>query len=132
MPRWRELVNTLCRGTICNRCSEIHFDICGFKENKRLQKRIQSMEEARAADSVDVLLRHILRNFLKRLNIDQTRSQGVYSNARVMLTEENLRVIRKYMESDRTAEEFGLREDVRYALEDFISEVLTSRIQNRW
>jgi len=49
-----------------------------------------------------------------------------------MLTEENLRVIRKYMESDRTAEEFGLREDVRYALEDFISEVLTSRIQNRW
>lgn len=73
--------------------------------------------------SVDVLLKHILVRIIANLNIDLNSSDDVYRNAYVHLLPENLRIIRRYLSSQKASEEFGLREDLRFALEDFIIEV---------
>lgn len=80
--------------------------------------------ESSRENSVDVLLKHVLSKFISNLNIDLNSSENVYRKADVYLSTENLHIIKRYLSSQKATEEFGLREDLRFTLEDFIIEVL--------
>ena len=74
----------------------------------------------RKAESVDVLLKHVLRQFFAKLSIDINLDELVNIEARATLSRSNLAAIRSYLASTREAEEVALRERVRAALENFL------------
>ncbi|KAL7074731.1 hypothetical protein ACQ4LE_005798 [Meloidogyne hapla] len=93
-----------------------------LKENSEIHERLNVLHLARE-NSVDVLMKHVLRNFLRKLDIDLADiNQPVFKKAQVALSVEDLSVLRRYLQSERTVEEFGLREDLRFALENFLIE----------
>uniref|UniRef100_A0A1I8BPY3 Nuclear cap-binding protein subunit 2 n=1 Tax=Meloidogyne hapla TaxID=6305 RepID=A0A1I8BPY3_MELHA len=94
-----------------------------IQENSEIHERLNVLHLARE-NSVDVLMKHVLRNFLRKLDIDLADiNQPVFKKAQVALSVEDLSVLRRYLQSERTVEEFGLREDLRFALENFLIEV---------
>ena len=109
-----------------------------FQENSEIREHLNIIHMARE-NSVDVLMKHVLRNFLSKLNIDvDDINQPVFKKAQVFklslmfvvsssfqvaLSVEDLSVLRRYLQSEKTVEEFGLREDLRFALENFLVEV---------
>lgn len=72
---------------------------------------------------MDVLLKHILLRFVSNLNMDLSSTTDVYKSAVVSLSVNDLRILREYLESKKVNEEFGLRDHVKYALENFVVEV---------
>ncbi|KAI1730441.1 hypothetical protein Ddc_03136 [Ditylenchus destructor] len=92
------------------------------EENNKLRESINVLRTTRE-NSVDVLLKHVLREFLSKLNVDLNSESDIYKIAQVTIPQENLRLIRRYLSSAKASEEFGLREDVRSALEDFVVEI---------
>nr|CAD2167694.1 unnamed protein product [Meloidogyne enterolobii] len=107
-------------GNIGYDCGE-KFNIL-LKENSEIRERLNIIHTARE-NSVDVLMKHVLRNFLSKLNIDvDDTNQPVFKKAQVSLSVEDLSVLKRYLQSEKTIEEFGLREDLRFALENFLVE----------
>ncbi|CAK5122865.1 unnamed protein product [Meloidogyne enterolobii] len=93
-----------------------------YAENSEIRERLNIIHTARE-NSVDVLMKHVLRNFLSKLNIDvDDTNQPVFKKAQVALSVEDLSVLKRYLQSEKTVEEFGLREDLRFALENFLVE----------
>jgi len=64
-----------------------------------------------------------ISRFLKKLRYLNYLSFVVSSSFQVSLSLEDLSVLRRYLQSEKTIEEFGLREDLRFALENFLVEV---------
>ncbi|KAH7720762.1 Protein OOC-3 a [Aphelenchoides avenae] len=91
------------------------------EENEQLRNAYAELQQSKAS-SVDVLLKHILRQFFRKLNVDVTTSVSVFKTAEVLLSANELDVVRRYLGSNKSADEFGLREDVRFALENFVVE----------
>uniref|UniRef100_A0A915ER74 Chloride channel CLIC-like protein 1 n=1 Tax=Ditylenchus dipsaci TaxID=166011 RepID=A0A915ER74_9BILA len=92
------------------------------EETARLRETIDSLKVSKE-NSVDVLMKHVLREFLTKMNIDLTKGdEDIYKMAHVTLSTENLRLIKKYLASTKISDEFSLREDIRFALENFIVE----------
>ncbi|KAI3411797.1 hypothetical protein GPALN_001862 [Globodera pallida] len=104
-------------------------DSCNSNEN--LQKCINDYRQLHAelvgvkanrANSVDSLMKHVLRRFLDRLNINLSDSGPIFKKAQVTLSRDDLSILRRYLTSEKVIEEFGLREDLRAALENFLVE----------
>jgi hypothetical protein len=100
-----------------------------------LRAQLDSLQKHRE-NSVDVLMKLVLRQFLIKLNIDITNTNdSIFKKARVSnkknklifrkvsLSSDELSVIRRYLMSEKPIEEFGLREHLRAILENFLTEV---------
>lgn len=121
---------------------EMYVCICIFKslidcsqENHNLRAQLDSLQKHRE-NSVDVLMKLVLRQFLIKLNIDITNTNdSIFKKAqvsnkknklifrKVSLSSDELSVIRRYLMSEKPIEEFGLREHLRAILENFLTEV---------
>ncbi len=69
--------------------SSLHATLLSQENTKELREHIRS-SNAVQENSVDVLLKHILRNFMRGLNIDPSCGEGAYRNARVSLSAEGV------------------------------------------
>lgn len=118
--------------------------VCIFKtlidcsqENHNLRAQLDSLQKHRE-NSVDVLMKLVLRQFLIKLNIDITNTNdSIFKKAqvsnkknklifrKVSLSSDELSVIRRYLMSEKPIEEFGLREHLRAILENFLTEVFS-------
>lgn len=78
------------------------------------------MIQSRKSESVDVLLKHILRQFFIQLNVELADVRSVSKYARVYLSTDDVSVILEYLDSQKHSEEIALREKLRSSLENFI------------
>lgn len=76
--------------------------------------------EKRKENTVDVLLKHILRQFLRGLEIDEKMDAFIDKKAYVALSEEEFKIIKRYLASKNVVEEVAIREGVRAALDRFL------------
>lgn len=103
-------------------CDEIQRGL--REENTRLREQLNAVQLIRE-NSVDVLMKHVLHQFLIKLNIDLDKidnEQSIFKKAQISLSNEDLAIIRKYLRSQRQSEEIALREGLRASLENFIIE----------
>ena len=87
--------------------------------------------EKRRENSVDVLLKHILRQFLRDLEVNESTGKSIYKKAYVVLSDENFDTIRRYLSSQKVVEEIALRERVRVALDGFLV-VVSLELLHKW
>lgn len=84
----------------------------------------------RKTDSVDVLLKHILRKFFWQLELKLEHGHAVNKYARIRLSPSEVSVVLEYLNSQRHSEEVALREKLRFALENFIVAEVCFRSNN--
>lgn len=67
------------------------------------------------------MLKHILRQFLRDLEVDEKSDTSFYKKTYASLSEEKFAVIKRYLASQKVVEEVALRERVREALHGLIT-----------
>ncbi|KAI6205634.1 hypothetical protein M3Y94_00814400 [Aphelenchoides besseyi] len=94
-----------------------------LKECKQeIEKLVRTIEQLRSqkTNSVDVLLKHILRQFFLKLDVNLNSGEAVDRHARVHLSEQQVAIVVNYLESQKESEEIGRRERLREVLENFL------------
>ncbi|CAD5235609.1 unnamed protein product [Bursaphelenchus xylophilus] len=89
------------------------------------QRRISQLEKEiliGKASSEEKLLKHVVRQFLHRLNIELVDGQSVYRDAQVYISAKDVRILRRFLNNEYPDEDVGIRERVRTALGEFLSE----------
>ncbi|KAI6243941.1 Chloride channel CLIC-like protein 1 [Aphelenchoides fujianensis] len=89
------------------------------RKNEELLRMNEELRTQRP-NSVDVLLKHVLRQFFLKLDVDVRSSAAVDRHAHVRLSEVQMTVVRSYLGSQKENEEVGLRERLRDVLENFL------------
>uniref|UniRef100_A0A914C2Z8 Chloride channel CLIC-like protein 1 n=1 Tax=Acrobeloides nanus TaxID=290746 RepID=A0A914C2Z8_9BILA len=92
----------------------------GYEEALNKLRIAYAELEKRRENSVDVLLKHILRQFLRDLEVNESTGKSIYKKAYVVLSDDNFDAIRRYLSSQKVVEEIALRERVRVALDGFL------------
>ncbi|KAL3078218.1 hypothetical protein niasHS_012105 [Heterodera schachtii] len=92
-----------------------------IQEYRNLHDELLALRINRA-NSVDALMKHVLRRFMEKLHINLNDSGSIFKKAQVTLSQHDLSVMRRYLDTEKAVEEFGLREDLRAALENFLVE----------
>ncbi|KAI6191454.1 Chloride channel CLIC-like protein 1 [Aphelenchoides bicaudatus] len=92
------------------------------KYQQRIRQLIAENDalKTKKSESVDVLLKHILRQFFIQLDVNLIEHSDVNKFARVYLSKSNVNTLLEYLNSQRHSEEIALREKLRFALENFI------------
>lgn len=91
-------------------------------QNEKLRVLAEDdIKKAAVKMSMDVTLKHILRQFFFTLNINIEAHDSLDVQARATMSRSDLAAIRSYLSSANDVEEFSKRERVKAALQNFLT-----------